>query len=178
MPARRDPRWTPSPVNAPPALLPWLIDRGSLTARLRACCPGLTVRVLAQGAARPTRDERRAIGLRPGNAALCREVLLLCAGRPVVFAHSVLDRRDLDGPWRYLAGLGNRPLGEALFSDPRVCRTPLAFRRLGPGHELYARAARALAPPAPALWARRSLFRLLGRPLLVTEVFLPGIVTL
>lgn len=174
MPARRDLRWTPRPVNPPAALLPWLVDRGSLTARLRARCPGLRVVLLAQGRARPNRDERRLIGLRPGAKALCREVLLECGGTPLVFAHSVLDPRDLDGPWRYLAGLGDRPLGEALFADPRVERTPLAFRTLKRGHPLHARAARQLSRPVAALWARRSLFRLMGRPLLVTEVFLPG----
>lgn len=178
MPARRDPRWTPRPVNAPPALLPWLIDEGSLTARLRLRCPGLRVQLLAQGPARPDRDERRVIGLPPGTAAICREVLLLCDGVPVVFAHSVLRRQDLDGPWRYLAGLGNRPLGEALFADPRVQRTRLAFRRIGPRHELYAGAVQGLPKPPPALWARRSLFTLRGRPLLVTEVFLPGVADL
>jgi chorismate--pyruvate lyase len=109
---------------------------------------------------------------------LVREVLLICDGRPVVFAHTVLDPEDLSGPWRSVATLGNRPLGAALFADPRICRCPLRIRKLGRHHELH-RHVSATMDDAPArLWARRSLFRLHDSPILVTEVFLPEILKL
>ena len=82
---------------------------------------------------------------------------------------------NLRGTWRGLVRLGTRPLGAALFADPRVRRRPLRFRRLRPGDELHARACAATGKRLPALWARRSLFILGKSPILVTEIFLPGI---
>lgn len=132
------------------------------------------MRLLFQGLRRPTRDERPLFGAR-GPLALVREVCLDCGGEPVVFAHSVARRRDLRGPWRALARLGARPLGAALFADPRVKRWPLGFRKLAASDELHARACAALSARPRVLWARRSLFTLHNSPILVTEVFLPGI---
>jgi chorismate--pyruvate lyase len=118
------------------------------------------------------------IGLWPGEQALLREVYLYCGERPLVFAHSVVSRTGLRGAWQSLGRLGNRPLGAALFANPRVRRMPLQFRKLDPQHELFRRAARVLAERPRRLWARRSVFCLRGKSLLVTEVFLPDILKL
>jgi chorismate--pyruvate lyase len=72
-----------------------------------------------------------------------------------------------------VAGLGTRPLAEVLFTDTRVRREPFEYARVDPGHPLGARARQLLGRRFGALRARRSLFRLRGRPLMVTEVFLP-----
>src|SRR5690606_34363679 len=129
-------------------------------------------RLLFQRRRRAFPDERFMAGpLR--RLALVREVILACGAVPVVFAHSIARPRDLRGPWRALSRLGNRPLGEALFHDPRVRRHPLRYRRLTLRDPLHARACRLLGRRLPAVWARRSLFEFRGAPLLVTEVFLP-----
>jgi chorismate--pyruvate lyase len=135
----------------------------------------LRVRVLREEFALPHEDERALVGLARGRRAWLREVLLLADDRPVVFAHSVVAPRHLRGCWRMAAGIGGRPLGAALFSDPAVARGALSCARLGRGHPLHARAEAALRTPLPRLWARRSLFLRRGRPLLVSEVFLPDI---
>ncbi len=151
----------------------WLTDHGSLTRRLRRLAPAFRVRRLVQGTAMPHRDEFAALGLAPGRNAVIREVLLLNADTPLVFAHSVIPFSGLLGPWAALTGLGNRPLGEALFSNPRVGRHPLEYKRLDRRHPLYRGAVRHLAEAPRALWARRSRFTLEEHPILVTEVFLP-----
>lgn len=107
--------------------------------------------------------------------ALLREVVLNCDGQPVVFAHSVLPLSSLRGPWHDLGRLGARPLGAALFANPAVVRTPLTYRKLHPGHALYQRAVAVLPQRPPCLWARRSVFTLQTASILVTEVFLPGV---
>jgi chorismate--pyruvate lyase len=175
--ASRDGVWRRRPAAGAGRHLPWLTDRGSLTDRIRRRCAGFSVRLLFQGLRRPTRDERPLFGAR-GSLVLVREVCLNCEGAPVVFAHSVARLRDLRGPWRTIARLGARPLGAALFADPRIKRRPLRFRRLAPNDELHARACAALRARPRALWARRSLFTLHNSPILVTEVFLPGILKL
>lgn len=161
------------------ALRPWLAHPDSLTARIRARCTRFEVRVLAQRLARPHRDEARLLHLRAGELAWLREVLLLADEVPVVYARSVLPRRSLRGAWRLFAGIGDRPLGAALFSDPRIRRAPLRIRRLDPRDRRQRTAARAGGvAPATRLWARRSVFTLRGRALMVCEVFLPGVLGL
>ena len=176
-PIPRDTYWQPAP-SAAGAYRPWLTDRGSLTARIKARCPGVWVKVVFQGLRRPDRDESFVFAHRGRARVLVREVFLCCGDTPVVFAHTVLDPGDLCGPWRSVARLGNRPLGAALFADARIERHPLRSRKIGWHHDLYRRL-NAHVPRAPlALWARRSLFRLHNSPILVTEVFLPEILRL
>jgi chorismate--pyruvate lyase len=170
--------WRPLPVCNDARLRRWLLDRGSLTRRIQLRCERFHVEVLSQRIAAIDRDERAIIGVRPGVRCVVREVSLNCDQRPVVFAHSVVEPRALNGAWRMLATLGTRPLGAALFADPRVRRFPLRFRQLNRRHELYRRACGLLERPPAYLWARRSLFTLRGSRLLVTEVFLPAILAL
>ena len=178
-PIPRDTFWQPSPAAAG-HYRPWLTDRGSLTARIAARCPGVRVEVVFQGLRRPDRDERFLFAHRGRARAhvLVREIFLVCGNTRVVFAHTVLDPRDLSGDFRSVAKLGNRPLGAALFADPRIRRYPLRQRKIARHHELHRRL-KSFEPDAPpALWARRSLFRLHNSPILVTEVFLPEILRL
>jgi chorismate--pyruvate lyase len=156
----------------------WLTDRGSLTARIRARCPGVRVHVLFQGLRRPDRDERFVFRKGSRTRVLVREVLLVCRDVPVVFAHTVLDPEAVCGPWRSVTKLGNRPLGAALFADPRIHRHPLRVRKIGWHHELHRRVTQHIVTAPGSLWARRSLFRLHNSPILVTEVFLPEILRL
>lgn len=182
--SRQDSRWKPRPAlaSAPRCLHAWLSDPGSLTARIVARCESFRVRVLVEGYAPPFNDELTLIGLPAGRLAWTREVLLLADGVPVVFAHSVLAPRDLTGAWHMARAIGSRPLGAALFADPGIERGPLAAARLSPAHPLYRHACSALGALLPnpplVLWARRSRFSRVGRPLLVTEVFLPEIASL
>jgi chorismate--pyruvate lyase len=172
-----DRHWKPRPLHghAPTRLRPWLTDASSLTARIAARCGSLRVQVLRTGRALPAEDERRLVGLARKRLAWAREVLLVADGRAVVFAHTVLAPLDLRGPWRMAAGMGGRPLGAALFAQPRIVRGPLHCQRITAAHPLHRRAEKALGRPLPVLWARRSRFLHGGKPLLVTEVFLPDI---
>jgi chorismate lyase len=174
----RDKRWLRRPPHSAGRFRAWLTDRNSLTSRIEARCPAFRVKLVFQGLRRVNRDERFLWGRGAGGRALVREVHLLCRRTPVVFAHSVIDPRALRGTWRRLARLGSRPLGAALFADPRIRRYPLLQKKLNPHHELYRRACAALRARPPYLWARRSLFTLHKSPILVTEVFLPGILKL
>ena len=174
------PSWKtrPAAVGAPARLRAWLADPGSLTARILARCTDFRVRVLCEKHARPFADERALIGLPPRRHAWTREVLLVADGVPVVFAHSVLAPADLTGAWHMARAIGSRPLGAALFADPGIRRGVLATARLTAAHPLHRRACAAVGLDLPTLWARRSLFCRLERPLLVTEAFLPGIARL
>jgi chorismate--pyruvate lyase len=167
--------WLTHPFRAPRALRHWLSDRGSLTQRLKARHAEFRVYPVARGFARPFPDEVQVLSLRPQTQAYVRDVLLFGDGRARVFAHSVLPRTALRGVWSGITHLGTKPLGEALFTDPRIQRLGLSMRRLDARHPLYRAARRHIRLDTRHLWARRSVFCLDGRPLLVTEVFLPAI---
>jgi chorismate--pyruvate lyase len=175
---RKDQIWLVRPPTSPFPYQEWLLDRGSLTSRIRSRCDDFSVRRLRQERGKIATDERKILGLRANCLAVVREVLLYCGATPVVFAHSALNSRYLQGAWRNVATMGSKPLGAALFADARVKRMPLHFKKLTPHHTLYKRACAVVSNPPPFLWARRSLFERAHAPLLVTEVFLPGILEL
>jgi chorismate--pyruvate lyase len=170
-------RWLYKPIQAYKLQL-WLIDNGSLTARLQQRFSKFAVEPIAVKFAKPIQDEAFLLSQSNYKTALIREVLLMGDNQPVVFAHSVLPRASLRGAWNGLGRLGNKPLGATLFANRKVKRTPLSFKKLPPTHELYQHASRYLtqmpAVKKPSyLWGRRSIFSLNRANIMVTEVFLP-----
>jgi chorismate lyase len=151
----------------------WLIDHGSLTARLKARYSDFAVQPVLLKNAKAFTDESTLLGLKASQYALIREVLLLGNNQPVVFAHSVLPRASLRGAWNGLGRLGNKPLGATLFANPVVKRTPLEYKKLPRQHPISMRVAEHMRTSPKALWARRSVFQLNCARILVTEVFLP-----
>ena len=168
-------------VRAPAAMHDWLVTPGSLTARLVAASGAFRVRRLHQHSAVCLTDEAAAIGLARPQRVWEREVLLVCNGTPVVFAHTVVPPAADAGDWPLFSALGERSLGSTLFYDPLVRRGRLEFARLGAGHPLARRAHAALGGADctnPIYYARRCLYRRRQGLLLVTEVFLPAVLQL
>src|SRR5258706_16371273 len=91
--------WHSAPPPHPHPLHPWLTDRGSLTARIVRHVDHFNLVRLLQRAQLPNPDERRHLGLKPGEGPTVREVLLRDGGTPRGFAHSRAARRDLIGAW-------------------------------------------------------------------------------
>ncbi len=168
-------RWHPALAwRVPSAVRGWLADPGSLTSRVMACCAGrFRVLVVDQGWALPMHSEARLLG--STRIALSREVLLLCDGRPWVFARTLIPADSLRGGAGRLRLLGDRPLGAVLFADPSTRRERMEVARLSAGDVLYRRAISASGDAERYLWGRRTLFRYAGKPLLVNEIFLPGL---
>lgn len=153
----------------PPGVRRWLLDEGSLTARLVALSGGdFRVEVLAQGWRRPAVEEARRLGQPAWRHALVRDVALIGRDQPWVFAHSVIPGDSLSGRLRYLRRLGSRSLGSTLFRDPGLQRGEFEIARLPADHPIIPVHLRG----AGRVWARRSRFLLHGQPLLVCEVFL------
>lgn len=159
----------------------WLQASGSLTQHLRDQVGPVSVHRVYQGRGMARVDEAQALGLPGGRARRVhvREVILTCAGQPLVMARSVCETRHLRGAWRALKGLGSRPLAELLFKDRAIWRRPLTTSCLAPHqHGGQAQAARwreatGQVWPARLLWQRRSVFVRRGAPLLVAELFAP-----
>lgn len=153
----------------PKDLRSWLLDQSSLTAKLIELSGGdFDVQVLRQYVGRPSLSERRRLGLGLGAWVLVREVVLWGCGEPWVFARSLVPLTSLVGPLRQLRHLRARPLGAFLFAQPRLAREPMEVSHILPADTYVPQSLQGNR----RLWGRRSVFRLVGKPLLVSEVFL------
>jgi len=159
------------------ALIPWLQDRGSLTARLQSRGQ-FALRLRKQNLGIPTFEDARALNIQPNKLAWIREVVLLCDGTPLVFAHTVLPYRPHGPLTGWLARLGNRSLGALLFSRAGFKRGTIECQRLDQRHRLFQPAIAAMhmtKQPPSNLWARRSRFVFGTQSVLVTEIFSPNL---
>lgn len=152
----------------------WIKDCSSLTARLKACCDHFQLQVKCQQFAYPDCTEQRILRLQPRRYALLREVYLFCDGEPWIFGHTFFPLTTLVGEQRRLSAIGTRPLGERLFQEPTLQREDFEVARLTPAHTLFHRTMQDVDEAASDLWARRSVFHVQYKSLLVTEIFLPA----
>lgn len=141
----------------------WVLDRGSLTKRLIQASSGhFKVELNRQTWELPSLDERLLLKLPAGQRALIREVLLLCHGVVWVKARSIIPKQTLTGEEKQLAYLGERPLGAFLFRSKTMKRGP--FQIASFRHKRQQNAS-----------ARRSVFFLHGKPVLVSEFLMPPV---
>ncbi|MCW6567765.1 chorismate lyase [Yersinia ruckeri] len=134
----------------------WLMELGSMTCRFEQHCQ--RVHIEPQQERFITRDElgEEAEHLPVSERYWLREVILCGDGQPWLLGRTVVPEETLSGADRALVDLGTVPLGRYLFSGDALTRDYIQTGLQG------------------KLWARRSLLRLSGKPLLLTEVFLPA----
>jgi len=162
--------------NLPGLLRSWLLNETSLTQRLRAICHDqFQVEVLTEGWEYPQFEEIQSLSLPFRRYARVRQVYLCCQHQPWIFGRTVIPPSMLCGKYRYLKWLGDQPLGMVLFAHHSLQRRHLQLALLRVGEPLYTLATAHLTEKPPLLCARRSVFYLEQKPLLVTEVFLPQI---
>ncbi|TKB45494.1 chorismate lyase [Thalassotalea mangrovi] len=156
----------------------WLLDPMSLTARLKRHSNDFRVLLLGQviqpcPAHEAISGNHTNNGISEGEEVLVREVLLYCDGIPVVFARSLLPTNSLTGEQKALAELGEQPLGQVLFNNPKLSREILQVAKIAPSLRVCELAHMANVDVNHPLWGRRSLFHIEDKPLMVAEVFLP-----
>lgn len=154
---------------------PWLQSPGSLTQLLKSRYADFVVHTQNEGWCKPLQDDWPMLQVgRHTSHYWVRDVWLMGGGRPRVFAHSVIPRQALRSAWRQMRSMGVRPLGAALFANPRIQRGALSFCKLPRQHVLMRTIQQTLnMQHYPVIWARRSMFAQGRNQLLVTEVFLP-----
>lgn len=154
----------------------WLLEDGSLTARIRESGDAFSLELLGERMERADPEDRRMLDC-ADTRVHSRRVRLSGQGVHLVFASTLVPPTTLvRHPW--LAELGDRPLGEALADRPAVMRTPFEYTRIDEQDPLFAEALQGTDIAPESLWARRSRFLVGGDPILVYEVFLPGLARL
>lgn len=162
--------------QAPINVRHWLADQGSLTQSLLYASHGnFHVEIFDQYWARPFFSEQKILQLKNSELVFIREVHLYCYNQAVVFARTVIPQNTLKGELQKLTQLGNRPLGAVLFANHKIQRGEMQTARITPNHALYNIALYHSEIEDIFIWGRRSVFYLTDKPLLVSEIFLPGI---
>lgn len=160
----------------------WLTDTGSLTQKLKAHSHHFAVERRAQYHAPIALAESPAIDMPMTRQVWQRDVVLLCNGTPVVYAHTVTPLETVARDWPFFKRLGNKALGVALFANPLIHRATFEFTRLCARDALYQTAQKNLQSHGITLprhiWARRCVFhhtRQANSRMMVTEIMLPAI---
>jgi chorismate--pyruvate lyase len=94
-----------------------------------------------------------------------------------MYARTVVPRVTLASKAE-LAELKDRSLGSVLFKDPTMQRGAFEIARIYPDDDWHAYIQSLVNVGNETFWARRSIFHVQQHPLLLTEVFLPDILTL
>jgi len=173
----REPEWLEAgALDAPPPARAWLTWNELLTDAVRhAAGEHFSFRCLGLSRERLARAERAALGV-TGAEAWRREILMSAGRTPLLYGRTLIPAATL-ARHRWLAHLGDAPLGAALASArrPGERHGAFGFRRLAPGDPLLADA----APAADELlWARRSVIRVDAAALMIVEVFFPALLRL
>lgn len=160
----------------------WLTDTGSLTKKLKEHSQKFTVIRQAQRLAPTSLSESEAINMPNRRRTWQRDVLLLCDGIPVVYAHTITPLESVSRDWPFFKRLGNQALGVALFATPLIQRGRFEYTRLNEKDPLYQSAQAAVTQYGLVLpkhiWARRCIFhhsRHKNSCMMVTEIMLPPV---
>lgn len=143
-----------------PALEPWLLDwlllEDSMTKRFEQQGKRVSVSLIREGFV-GCQEVAQESALLPDEARYwLREILLYADDEPWLAGRTVVPESMLCGPEQALQQLGQTPLGRYLFTS---CTLSRDFIEIGRDTQL---------------WGRRCRFRLNGKPLLLTELFLPA----
>jgi chorismate--pyruvate lyase len=167
------PQWQPT-TTGDPRLRTWLESDGSLTRRLRRLGGGdFQLEVMGEGWEPSSREDLLTLDSSASRVRV-RQVRLTARGIPLVFASTRMPPETL-ARHSWLGRLGHKPLGEALADRPDVQRTPFEFAMLPPGHPLMEAALEGTDILPGSLWCRRSRFVIGASPIMVYEVFMPGL---
>ncbi len=149
--------WLPAsyPLLSPP-LLDWLLEEDSMTRRFEQHCQKVTVELIRESFIRADEMAQEAEFLPADERFWLREIVLCGDGEPWLIGRTVVPESTLNGPELMLQNLGTRPLGRYLFASSTLSRD-----FIDPGQ-------------VEDLWGRRSRLRLSGKPLMLTELFLPA----
>ncbi len=164
--------------QAPRKWQSWLSDTGSLTQKIeRAIGQKLEVLVLRDCRQNLNSDESRYFHFKIQRCRI-REVLLCANGTPLVMAHSIIPSTSSSGSNHEVLRLGKKPLGAVLFAKTRMHSKKKPMReisRLDKQSALWRKCFKQYPQLPSVAWGRRTLYELKGRPLLVSEVFLPAL---
>ncbi len=176
----REPHWKKKHPGLKQALPPdvhsWIYEKGSLTRRLRKVYgSSFAVEILFHRWKPAFLGECNLLGLPHQQYNLVREVLLHANGRPLILARTILPEHTIKVAKRNLSHLGTRPLGEVIFSYPKLERLDLNITNVQ--HSLWREELIEKVNIGQHVWGRRTVYAIQKQKMLVSEFFMPGALT-
>jgi chorismate-pyruvate lyase len=179
------------PINSteyervPQIVRDWLYKPHVLSHALKKVCHDFCVEVTDQRIKALYADEVAALKCYEDPHGYIRETYLGGKNNPLVYARVTMPSVTYMARKEELDNLGNRPIGETiLYKDANLSRSHMEVKRITENDELlfdamvhknFYDAVIQKNARLPEMWARRSMFKLSGNPLLVTEVFLANL---
>ncbi|HEY8096943.1 MAG TPA: chorismate lyase, partial [Methylobacter sp.] len=166
----REPLWVENRLGTrhtlPENVQSWTYEPGSLTQRLRDYYgDAIGVKILLQQWNTPFLSERRLLKLHENKYCLIREVLLHADGEPLILARTIIPASTIKVAKSNLAHLGSRPLGEVIFSYPKLERIEMDVTLITP--PTWKQLAIAEAHIDQPIWGRRTVYAIAQRQMLV-----------
>ena len=157
------------------ALIQWLMHPGSFMQRLKDHqIMDASIQVLQEDWQLPEDEESMQLAIPPQTPAWIREVLIQSDKQIWMFARTVIPRETVDNE-EELQHLKTRALGSVLFNNPNRQRSQFEYFSITTHSLWHKKIAHYLFEIPGELWARRSLFTLNNKSLLLMEVFFPEI---
>ncbi len=154
----------------------YLFENGSLSRFIQEKFKGrFNIDLINESWVKPISYEKRILSLRDNEIAFIRESYLNCNNKKLVYARTVIPQQTLKKQNQNLTRLGQKPLGEILFSNDKIYRDNIKYAIIPLLNELHSRA-KGNCDISTDLYGRQSMFYIKNRPLLVFEVFLPDII--
>ena len=161
----------------PETVQSWTYEAGSLTRRLRDYYgDSISVKLLFHQWRTPFLSERRLLRMPEHRYCLTREVLLHADGLPLILARTIIPEQTIKGVHGNLSHLGNRPLGEVIFSYPKLERLEMDVALIH--QHSWTQNTLATADINEPIWGRRTVYAIAHRQMLVSEFFLPQVLKL
>jgi chorismate--pyruvate lyase len=158
----------------PEKIQSWAYESGSITQRLRAIYGNtIQVKILRQHWRHPFLTERRLLRIPEHHYCLTREVLLHTKGKPLILARTIIPAGTIKVARSNLSHLGTRPLGEVIFSCPKLERMAMNVTVVSP--RIMTQLAIDAGNISQPLWGRRTVYAIRHQHLLVSEFFLTAI---
>ncbi len=152
----------------------WTYESESLTQRLRNYYSDpIVVKILLQRWQHPFLSERRLLRQPEHRFSLTREVLLYAGDKQFILARTIIPASTVKAAQNNLSRLGNRPLGEIIFSYPKLERIAMDVTLVGLSD--WTRAAISEAKIDQPIWGRRTVYAIAQHQMLVSEFFLPEV---
>jgi chorismate--pyruvate lyase len=176
-----DPQWVVNHPGVrhriPTNVQSWIYEPGSLTQRIKDHYgDAFAVKVLFHQWRLPFLSECRLLQQPHNKYCLTREVLLTGDKQPLILARTIIPAQTLKGTQRALSRLGNRPLGEVIFSYPKLQRLEMdiACVEISNWSSTIIDQTRIKGPQ----WGRRTIYAIQHRQMLVSEFFLPDVLSI
>jgi chorismate lyase len=162
-------------ARVPHYLLDWILCKDSTTAKIRKLTDNqLVMNIISEEFSLPMENEAKKLIQNTSAHCLVRKALMQASNLPWLYCRSVFPKKTLTGEESIFSNLGSQPIGDILFGKNAWARSLFELSELTTESLLYQEATEHLTFKPDSLWARRSVFALQNKSILITEVFLPA----